>query len=193
MAEALESQMKDKIQIKKYGNRRLYDMVHKCYITLDELKSLIQEGHEVEVVDSKTGDDLTQSVLIQLILEDQKENSKRLFSSEILHQILQSQDQSIAEFFQDYLPNILKSYINWQEEAQNQFMHWAKLGWSANPYTRDFLMPGLNLWNSPGRPQQERPAPESINPSEETVSEIEALKQKIEALENRLNKSQKRR
>jgi polyhydroxyalkanoate synthesis repressor PhaR len=184
--------MKKKIQIKKYGNRRLYDMENKRYITLDELTELIQNDYEVQILDSKTGEDLTQVVLTQLILENQKRTHNSLFTSEILHQMIQYQDQSISEFFKEYLPNLLNAYVNWQQEAQNQFMHWAQLGWSANRYSRDLFMPGLNLWNM-GTSHNVPPQPGPATHQNGSAEEIEQLKKKIDDLENRLNKPKKKR
>lgn len=199
--------IKDKVIIKKYSNRRLYDMELKRYITLEELRDRIREGVQVQVVDSKTGEDLTEVVLIQLILETQKGQFNGLFTSEVLHQLIQYRDQSMTEFFQRYLPNILTSYIEWQQEAQNHFMHWAKLGWSANQYSRDFFMPGWNNmwgWGGGGGPSrergpQERPGGESpVNPAYSepnfsgangASSELEFLKKKVIELESRLKNS----
>lgn len=195
--EMAASSMKQKVKIKKYGNRRLYDLKNKRYITLDEVTELIQQDCEVQVLDSKTGEDLTQSVLTQLILENQKHSPNGLFSSEILHQMIQYQDQSISEFFQQYLPSLLRAYMQWHQGAQNQFMQWAQLSWNANRYRyspRDFLMPGLGLWGMGGmmNPSQ----PERWGPEEQenggsygalATNEIDDLKRKVEALEKRLN------
>ena len=57
------------ITIKKYPNRRLYDTSRSAYINLEELAQLVQAGHDVQIVDSKTGEDLTKEVLLQVVLE----------------------------------------------------------------------------------------------------------------------------
>lgn len=188
---------KKKIQIKKYGNRRLYNLEEKAYITLEDVQTLIQNNCEVEIVDSKTGEDLTQAVLTQIILENQKQSAGGLFSTQILHQLIQYQDQSIVEFFQEYLPNLLTSYVHWQQQAQNQFMHWAQLGWSANPYAREFFRPGLNFWGMGEMPSPFAASPNGDSPAikngdSASIEEMDALKQKIEALEMRLNQLKKR-
>jgi polyhydroxyalkanoate synthesis repressor PhaR len=204
-----------KIRIKKYSNRRLYDMGAKDYITLDELQEKIKQGAEVEVFDSKTGEDLTQVVLIQMILESQKHETGGLFTTEILHKMIQYREKSLSEFFQKYLPNILQSYVDWQQEAQNHFLHWAQMGWNAAPYNQDWmtkplptLMPGVvpgfptgwnTLWNTPfTSPHQTTHQPSSVqSPSTEAPaqkkeddSELEALKAKISALEKSIQQTQ---
>lgn len=156
-------------------------------MTLDEVIEFIQQGQEVEIVDAKTGEDLTHCVLTQVIMDNQKKTANGLFNSKMLHQLIQYQDQSVTEFFQGYLPNILQSYIDWQRMAQNQFWQWAQLGFSANRYSREFFMPGLGMMPPMG--QNKQAEPESEPPSADAAVEIEQLKARIRDLENRLNKS----
>ena len=61
----------EKIVIKKYANRRLYDTERSAYITLDTLAGMIREGRDVEVIDAKSGDDITHQVLTQIIVEEE--------------------------------------------------------------------------------------------------------------------------
>ena len=61
------------VVIKKYGNRRLYDSSNSKYVNLDDIAGFIREGKEVQVVDAKTGQDLTRVTLTQIITEDAKE------------------------------------------------------------------------------------------------------------------------
>ena len=61
----------DKVVIKKYANRRLYDTERSAYITLDTLAGMIREGRDVEVVDAKSGDDITHQVLTQIIVDEE--------------------------------------------------------------------------------------------------------------------------
>ncbi len=74
--------------IKKYGNRRLYDTSAKSYINLDQLAQLIRDGEEVEIVDAKTGDDLSRTVLLQVILEAQ--GAIDMFPTSLLLRIIRS-------------------------------------------------------------------------------------------------------
>jgi polyhydroxyalkanoate synthesis repressor PhaR len=61
----------DKVTIKKYANRRLYDTESSAYITLDRLAEMVREGREFEVVDAKTGEDITRQVLTQIIVDEE--------------------------------------------------------------------------------------------------------------------------
>lgn len=64
--------------IKRYSNRKLYNIAQKRYITLDELASLIQAGEEIQVIDNQSGEDLTSLTLTQIILENEKKRQNRL-------------------------------------------------------------------------------------------------------------------
>jgi len=67
-----------KVTIKKYANRRLYDTESSSYITLDRLAEMVREGREFEVVDAKTGEDITRQVLTQIIVEEESRGSTML-------------------------------------------------------------------------------------------------------------------
>ena len=86
--------------IKKYSNRRLYDTEVSGYITLDELAQTIRSGVDVEVVDAKSGDDLTQATLAQIVMET---GAARLLPSPLLTQMIRMGDDALAEFMQLYV------------------------------------------------------------------------------------------
>jgi polyhydroxyalkanoate synthesis repressor PhaR len=67
-----------KVTIKKYANRRLYDTESSAYITLDRLSEMVREGREFEVVDAKTGEDITRQVLTQIIVDEESRGSTML-------------------------------------------------------------------------------------------------------------------
>ena len=73
--------------IKKYPNRRLYDTANSGYITLADVKQMVLEGIAFQVMDAKTGEDLTRSILLQIIL-DEESGGVPMFSSEMLSQMI---------------------------------------------------------------------------------------------------------
>ncbi len=101
--------------IKKYGNRRLYDTVDSRYVTLDELGAKIRAGAEVRVVDAKTGEDLTQATLAQLILEG---GSSRLLPAALLNQLIRLGDDALGEFFSRYVTSALDLYLQARRGVQ---------------------------------------------------------------------------
>jgi polyhydroxyalkanoate synthesis repressor PhaR len=88
--------------IKKYPNRRLYDTEISSYITLEEVRQLVVDGELFEVRDAKTGDDLTRSVLLQII-SDHEERGQPMFTTQLLSQIIR--------FYGDSLQGIIGSYL----------------------------------------------------------------------------------
>jgi polyhydroxyalkanoate synthesis repressor PhaR len=78
MAKAADPSSASKVTIKKYANRRLYDTESSSYITLDRLAAMIREGRDFEVVDAKTGEDITHQVLTQIIVDEESRGSTLL-------------------------------------------------------------------------------------------------------------------
>jgi len=104
------------ILIKKYGNRRLYDTAESRYITLEELADKIQGGTDVRVVAAKTGEDLTQATLTQIIIEGR--GVARLLPVPLLTQLIRLGDDALAEFFGRYVSGALELYLQAKRGAQ---------------------------------------------------------------------------
>src|SRR5258708_7991966 len=88
--------------IKKYPNRRLYDTKTSVYITLADVKKLVVGGEEFQVVDAKSGEDLTRSILLQIILEEETAGAP-MFSSDILTQFIRSYGNAMQGMLGTYL------------------------------------------------------------------------------------------
>ncbi len=93
------------VSIKRYPNRRLYDRQARRYITLQDLEDLVLGGKKIEVRDSRTGDDLTRSILTQILLERHPEKME-MFPVAMLHGILQANDL-VVDFLRSYLRQAL--------------------------------------------------------------------------------------
>ncbi len=91
----------DRMMVKKYGNRRLYDTSDSRYITLEELADKVRQGEEVRVVDAKTGEDLTASTLTQILVEGR--GAARLLPVPLLIQLVRLGDDALAEALDIYL------------------------------------------------------------------------------------------
>src|SRR5579859_7316531 len=107
------------IVIKKYGNRRLYDTTSSRYVNLDDLAGHIRAGREVQVVDAKTGQDLTRVVLTQIITEDAKDKPTGL-PLELLRQLIIASDEVRQEFLMWYLKSAFDTYQTLQDTVQNR-------------------------------------------------------------------------
>src|SRR5499433_1659364 len=91
----------DRILIKRYGNRRLYNTETSSYLNYQDLVKLIRDGHDVQVIDSRTKADVTKAVLMQVILEEEKTES--VLPVSFLYQIIRARESAIQDFFKNYL------------------------------------------------------------------------------------------
>lgn len=120
--------------IKKYPNRRLYDTETSSYVTLAELKKLVMASAPLVVVDAKTGEDLTRSILLQIILEEESAGVP-MFSEAVLSNIIRFYGHAMQMHMGSYLENHVQSFMDWQNklgessptlspEVWTQFMKW---------------------------------------------------------------------
>ncbi|MBI2477938.1 MAG: polyhydroxyalkanoate synthesis regulator DNA-binding domain-containing protein [Planctomycetia bacterium] len=118
----------DPIQIKRYPNRRYYSRNTSQYVSLQEIEEMVQKGETVEIRDSQSGEDLTRTVLTQIIMERQPEKMS-LFPSAMLHCIVRSND-AMSDFLRDYFRHSL-TYLDYLQRHSAvtplaQPMHWVK-------------------------------------------------------------------
>jgi polyhydroxyalkanoate synthesis repressor PhaR len=123
------------IRIKRYPNRRFYASHTSSYVSLPEIEKMVRDGMTVEIVDSQTGEDLTRSVLVQIIAERHPEKIA-LFPTPMLHSILRANDVMV-NFLQDYFRNSL-AYLDYFQThgasgAFEQPMHWMKAWLDSRP------------------------------------------------------------
>jgi polyhydroxyalkanoate synthesis repressor PhaR len=105
--------------IKKYPNRRLYDTAHSGYITLVDVKEMVLEGIEFQVVDAKSGEDLTRSILLQIILEEESAGLP-MFSSEMLAQMIRFYGTAQQTVMGQYMEQNVKAFLAIQKKMQEQ-------------------------------------------------------------------------
>jgi polyhydroxyalkanoate synthesis repressor PhaR len=107
------------VVIKKYENRRLYNTAESRYINLEEITALIRKDADVQVVDAKTGEDLTRSVLTQIVMEQAKDQRGGL-PLDLLRQIIIATDHVQQQFLTWYLRNAFETYHKLQETLQSR-------------------------------------------------------------------------
>lgn len=112
--------MESGVIIKKYGNRRLYDTKDSRYINLEEIARYIREGKQVQVLDAKSGEDLTRVTLTQIITEDAKDKPTGL-PLELLRQLIVASDQTRQEFVMWYLKSAFDTYQAVQDAVKDRF------------------------------------------------------------------------
>ncbi len=119
--------MEQKISLKKYPNRRLYDTNSSTYITLADVSRMIREGNQVEVTDVKTNEDVTAFILTQVVLEQAK-NNQIILPTSFLHLVIRFGEGALNDFFENYLEAILRSYLSYKKTMDEQFRLYLDLG-----------------------------------------------------------------
>jgi polyhydroxyalkanoate synthesis repressor PhaR len=105
--------------IKKYPNRRLYDTRTSTYITLSDVKELVLANEDFQVVEAKTGEDLTRSILLQIILEEEAGGAP-MFSSDLLSQMIRFYGNAMQGMMGKYLENNIKAFADMQSKLKEQ-------------------------------------------------------------------------
>jgi polyhydroxyalkanoate synthesis repressor PhaR len=105
--------------IKKYPNRRLYDTKTSAYITLSDVKDLVLAFENFKVVDAKTGEDLSRSILLQIILEEES-GGMPLFTTDLLAQVIRFYGHAMQGMLGKYLETNIRSFVDFQGKMQEQ-------------------------------------------------------------------------
>jgi len=105
--------------IKKYPNRRLYDTQTSTYITLADVKQLVLDQEEFQVIDAKSGDDLSRQILLQIILEEESEGVP-MFTAQMLAQIIRFYGNAMQGMMGSYLEKNIQAFIDIQGKVTEQ-------------------------------------------------------------------------
>jgi polyhydroxyalkanoate synthesis repressor PhaR len=143
MAKKKKQEEFDGLIIKRYTNRRLYNTETKDYVSYSDLAKIVRDGTDVKVIDSKSNEDVTKAVLIQVILEEEK-NDKTVLPTDFLFQVLRSRDDSLQDFFKHHLTASFEAYLNTKEEFDNRFRSVLEMAFSA-PQAVEKLIPGAEV------------------------------------------------
>lgn len=107
--------------IKKYPNRRLYDTEASRYITLADVREMVLKGIEFEVVNANSNEDITRSILLQIIVE-QETDGKHLFTSDMLSKFIRFYQEDTRDVFSNYLEKTLSFFLEQQKILQQRFV-----------------------------------------------------------------------
>jgi polyhydroxyalkanoate synthesis repressor PhaR len=131
--------------IKKYPNRRLYDTEISSYITLEEVRQLVVDGEQFEVRDAKSGEDLTRSVLLQIISEHE-EHGQPMFTTQLLSQVIRFYGDSLQGFMGSYLEKSLQVFLDQQQQFRSQLNNiMGRTPWSM---LNDMTERNMDAWKS---------------------------------------------
>ena len=133
----------EQLVIKRYGNRRLYNTETQTYVNYQDLIKLVRDGQDIKVIDSTSKEDVTKAVLIQLILEEEKDK-KSILPTPFLFQLLRSREESMQDFFTNHLSASFDAYLKTKEEFDKRFRSMLEMATSA-PQMWEKLIPGAEV------------------------------------------------
>jgi polyhydroxyalkanoate synthesis repressor PhaR len=188
---------KEPTTIKKYANRRLYNTGTSTYVTLEDLAEMVKSGEDFVVFDAKTGEDITRSVLTQIIFE-QENKGQNLLPITFLRQLIRFYGDSIQNLIPTYLDFSIESLVREQEKFRSQMASAfgpgafgpGALGSMSEQVRRNTEMfeqaMRMFLPFGAGRPEpQTRPAEE---PVAENSGDLDALRRQLDDMQKRLDK-----
>ncbi len=144
--------------LRKYTNRRLYDTSRSCYVTLEDVKQLVMNGETFQVQDSKTGQDLTRNILLQIISEQEADGGGTLLTNQVLQQLIRFYGDSMQGMMSQYLEQSISAFLEHQDRIRDQME--TMMG-AANPLTMmnkltDQNMAFWNMFNPTGKQEGEK-------------------------------------
>ena len=178
----------DVVIIKKYANRRLYDTESSTYITLERLAEMVRQKREFQVVDAKSGEDITRSVLTQIIMDEEARGSEML-PVNFLRQLISMYGGQM----QAAVPQFLEASLDQFQRNQSQLKETMAGAFAANPFA-ELARRNMEMFTAaasgrpgaaPGAPVAE---PEQPAPAPDTKSELAELKAQLQALQQKLDR-----
>lgn len=184
-----------KLEIKKYPNRRYYDTTHSRHLTLDEIRSFIQQGCDIKVTDAKTGDDITAQLLTQIILE--LETSKLdSFPVPLLLRLIRMNDELVKDFIEKYFNQALQSFLDYHRQVEEQVRRAQGLPAtfpSVSAWTEAVLKPFASAFSGrAGHPSSAPAPPAEKEPGGDLRELVHHLQQQVQELKKSRETSQAR-
>lgn len=186
--------------IKKYANRRLYNTGTSTYVTLEDLAAMVKEGEDFLVYDAKTGDDITRSVLAQIIFEQENKAGQNLLPTTFLRQLIRFYGDSMQMVVPKYLEQSIDSLTREQEKFRKQMTN----TFSMTPFAplEEHVRRNMELFQQtfsmfkpfvpPRTGSHAAPEPEKIpEPTPETADNIDDLRRQMKDMQDRLERMSK--
>jgi polyhydroxyalkanoate synthesis repressor PhaR len=145
LAHLKEPVMSETRIIKKYPNRRLYDTAISSYITLNDVRKLVTEGVSFQVVDVRSKEDITRSILLQIITE-QEESGEPIFTSDALTKIIRAYGKNIENVMGDFLERSLEVFTEQQQAMTKQMQ--SLIGGDPVSMMTDITKRNFEMWSN---------------------------------------------
>lgn len=184
-----ENHVKGPLIIKKYANRRFYNAADSRHVTLSEMHDLICAGHELTITDCKTGDDITNVVLTQIILE--KDPPKlEIFPATVLHQVIRTQQELLGTVVEQFFAKVLEAHRTSQEQWSRFLRNTLGMGATIPPNPTDWTRSMMEAFVPPThRPSKPEPTPQVARHG----NEMDVLRRQVAELSSRVQRLTKTR
>jgi polyhydroxyalkanoate synthesis repressor PhaR len=183
------------VVIKKYANRRLYNTQTSSYVTLDHLAGMVKDGVEFEVQDARTGDDITRSVLTQIIFEEEAKG-QNLLPIKFLRQLIRFYGDSLQTFVPGYLDMSMDSFTKNQGAMRDRI---AEAMGGGNQMVENLTRQNLAIFEramqvfSPFGATTQNRKPEEQPEEKPVASDVDALKREVEAMRKQISELSQRK
>lgn len=179
----------ERITIKKYANRRLYNTATSTYVTLEDLAGMVKRGEDFVVYDAKTGEEITRSVLTQIIFEQENKEGQNLLPVTFLRQLIKYYGDSMQMLVPRYLEVSIDSFAREQEKFRAQMAQ----AFGVGPFgaLEEQVRRNIELFErafSMFVPFAHKEAAGSPEPERRTESEIEELRRQLGDMQKRLER-----
>ncbi|MCH7741945.1 MAG: polyhydroxyalkanoate synthesis repressor PhaR [Proteobacteria bacterium] len=132
-------------EFKKYPNRRLYDMEESRYVTVEDLRKILLQGESISVVDSKSGADLTRTVLLQIISEQEGEGHEPILTNRVLEQLVRFYGDTMQGVVSRYIEQSIMTFLEHQERYRKRMGKFS--GTEPMNLMRQALEQNMEFWN----------------------------------------------
>ena len=180
--------------IKKYANRRLYNTGTSTYVTLEDLAGMVKQGEDFVVYDAKSGEDITRSVLAQIIFEQENKEGQNLLPIAFLRQLIRFYGDSMQMLVPRYLEVSIDSLTKEQEKFRSQMAQAFGVGGfgpmedqvrrNMEMFERAFSMFAPFARTGQGAPETPPPA----QPAQPTGSDIDDLKRQLDEMQKKIDR-----
>jgi len=132
-------------EFKKYPNRRLYDIQESKYVTVEDIRKLVLKGEVIRVLDSKTEKDLTRSVLLQIITEQESEGHEPILTNRVLEQLIRFYGAPMQNIVSKYIEQSIKTFLEHEQNYRQRMKDFSP----ADPMglMRKALEQNMEFWN----------------------------------------------
>jgi polyhydroxyalkanoate synthesis repressor PhaR len=107
-------------ELKKYPNRRLYDLTDSHYVTVDDVRQMILKGESIRVLDSKDGEDITRSILLQILAEQESEGHEPVLTNRAIEQIIRFYGNNAGNIVSRYIEQSILTFFEHQDQFRRR-------------------------------------------------------------------------